>query len=305
VQISERRDARRLVVAVAAAILVHVGLFFGIPFLTSLDTAPLPDYGPIVVTLEEPRAALETPKPPPAPKPSPAPRPEPAASAAAAKPAASPSPAKPAASAPSATAAAPRRGPSFRQAGATTGTSAGAVDESIVSGPPPVTLPAARSTVPVSGEQRSGEAAQSGPTTAGSGGSLKSATAKLDTSLAGVSRAGTTGAAAASGGGTGTSAASSNIKWEDPSAAKGRKPTFEPETLWPAWVKDSGVLLEVRIQFSVNAYGLVTPLKRVQGSGYADVDDACMTAMRKYKFTAAIGAADIRGVALFYTKLKS
>ena len=62
-QLSERRDTQRMAAAVFAAVLVHAGLFVGIPYLTSLDTAPLPDYGPVVVRVEMPEAVLEPPAP--------------------------------------------------------------------------------------------------------------------------------------------------------------------------------------------------------------------------------------------------
>jgi TonB family protein len=301
VQISEQRDARRLAVAVAAAILVHVGLFFGIPFLTSLDTAPLPDYGPIVVTLEEPAAAFEPPAPQPAPSPAPAvtPAPQPAA-----QPAQAPKPATtPAATAPAP--ATPRRASgtsAFRQAGAATGTSAGSAPESIVSGPPPVTLPAVGSSATAgAGEQRAGEAVTlAGVHATASSGSLD--TRKLDSSLARTGTSGAPGAAAASGSGTGTAAAAADIEWENPAAAKGRELVSAPLPRLPVWVKELGLDLEVRIAFSVNAEGLVTSPRVVQGSGYPDVDDACLAALRQYRFSTATGAAAIKGSRTFRTK---
>jgi TonB family protein len=299
VQTAERRDARRLAVAVLAAILVHAGLVFAIPFLAGLDTAPLPDYGPIVVTLEEP-AAIEMPAPRPSPKPAPT-----------EKPAAKPVPtAKPAATAAGQPATASTAAPAttrtpgtsaFRQTGATTGTSAGAASESIVTGPPPVTLPAVGSTTPGSGEQTSGEAVLlTGKPPAGSGGSLD--TGKLDTSLARAGTTGGTGTAAASGGGTASSSAATSIEWENPDAAKGRALLSAPLPRLPDWVKDLGLDLEVRIAFSVTADGLVTSPKVVQGSGYPDIDDACLAALRQYRFSTAAGAKALKGSQTFRTK---
>jgi TonB family protein len=312
VLISERRDAQRLLAAIAAAVVVHVGLVFGIPFLTSLDTAPLPDYGPIVVRLEEPAVALEPPALQPAPevKPAPAPeaKPKPAVPATA-KPAA-PATAKPAVpaapktatAAPAAPAASRAPGSAFKQAGATTGTSAGAASASIVSGPPPVVLPAVGSSATAgTGEQRSGEAVVlTGRPAAGSGGSLESAKAKLDMSLAGATATGkpgtgTTGAAAASGSGTGTASVTADIEWENPGAAKGRQLVSAPLPRLPDLVKELGRDLEVRIAFSVNADGLVTLPRVLQGSGYTSVDDACLAALRQYRFSTAVGAAAIKG----------
>jgi hypothetical protein len=137
VSLSERRDARRLAAAVTAAILVHAGLFVAIPYLTSLDTSPLPDYGPVIVRVELPEAILE-PELPAAPVAAPEPQPAPAAKPApapAAKPVVrTPAPAAKPAPAPAAVApAAPTRtaGTSaFRQSGATTGVSAGAAEAS-------------------------------------------------------------------------------------------------------------------------------------------------------------------------------
>jgi TonB family protein len=299
VQIAERRDVRRLAVAVAAAILVHVGLIFAIPFLTSLDTAPLPDYGPIVVTLEDLLPALEPPPPPPKPVIAPAPKPVPAKPAPAVKPApAAPTTTKAATAAPAAST--PTRAPgtsAFRQSGATTGTSAGPAPASVAPGPPPVTLPPARgSTTPGSGEQRSGEAVATGAKPAGSGGSLKAEIAKVDSSIARAAPTGSTGAAPAASGATGgTAATGANIEWEDPDAAKGRELLSWPEVRLPDTVKRTGFVLQVRVAFSVNADGLVTSPRVVQGSGYPDVDAACLDALKKAKFTPAKGAVELNG----------
>jgi TonB family protein len=292
-----------MLAAVSAAILVHVGLIFAIPFLTSLDTAPLPDYGPIIVTLEEPEAVLE----PPAPKVVPA---VPAAAARAAPaptakptPAAAPSAAQPLATAPE---PAPRRAPgtsAFRQSGTITGTSAGTAAAQVVSAPPPVTLPAVGTTAPGSGQQRGGEGATLSGKPAGSGGSLTPAIAKVDTALAGAP--GSSATAPTSGGAADRAASGAGIAWENPSAAKGRRAISVQDVPWPTWVKESGQVLEVRIEFSVDAAGMVTSATVLQGSGYTDVDDACRKAMLKYKFTPSQGAPVIRGVALFTTVLKS
>jgi TonB family protein len=315
VQISERRDARRLIVALAAAIVVHVALYFGIPFLTSLDTAPLPDYGPIVVTLEEPAAAVEplAPRPAPAPEPIPEPTPEPTPVAAArpapapvARPAPGPAPAagaapKLAVDAGAVTAA--RRTPgtsSFTQSGPATGISKGAAAESIVSGPPPVILPAVGSTTPGSGEQRSGQAVTLSGRPATGSGTLD--TRKLDSSLAQAGTSGGTSAAAASG--TSTSRAASDIEWENPDAAKGRELLSAPLPRLPDWVKEQGLDLEVRIAFTVNAEGLVTAAQVAQGSGYPDVDDACLVALRNYRFSTAAGAKALKGSRAFSTRLR-
>ena len=299
-QISDRRDAQRLLAAVAAAIVVHVGLYFAVPFLTSLDTAPLPDYGPIVVTLEEPVTEVEPPKPPPVttPKPTPAPATKPAP-APAARPAPAAAPAAPAAAAPklavdAGAARAPTRAPgssAFRQAGTTTGTSAGAAKESIVSGPPPVTLPAVGSTTPGSGEQRSGEAVQlSGRPAAGSG---KIDISKVDSALAGPA-GGTTAPAPAAARTSGT--AGPVIAWENPSAAKGRDPRSDPVVeLSDAVRKQSLLPPEVTVIITVNADGLVSAATMEPSSGYIEVDKACIEAVRRVKFTAAPGAAPITG----------
>jgi TonB family protein len=159
------------------------------------------------------------------------------------------------------------------------------------------------STTVGSGEQRSGEAVRlSGPTTAGSGGSLVSATAKLDSSLARAGTTGGAGTAVASGSGTGTAAAAADIEWENPEAAKGRQLVSAPLPRLPDWVKKLGLDLEVRIAFPVNAEGLVTSPRVVQGSGYPDVDDACLAALRQYRFSTATGTAAIKGSRTFRTK---
>jgi TonB family protein len=297
VQIVERRDAQRLTVAVAAAVLVHVGLFFGIPFLTSLDTAPLPDYGPIVITLEEPAASFEPPAPAPAPAPVPQQAPEPKQ---APQPAAQPAPAPAAvAAAPKAVidagaAPVPKRAPgtpAFRQAGAATGTSAGAASASVVSGPPPVTFPAVGpSAAPGTGEQRSGEAVATGAKPAGSGGSLD--TRKLETSLAGAS-----GSTAPNVGGPAAQAPSgTGITWENPGAAKDRKPLSDPQVVLSDRVKEQALLPpEVTVYITVDADGVVSSATMAKASGYAEVDGACITAVRRVRFPAALGAAPIKG----------
>ena len=115
--------------AVSAAIVVHVGLIFVIPYLTSLDTAPLPDYGPIKVTLEEPtastaRAARAPAEDRAAPSPTPAERTTPAT--APEDRAGRPRRRLPQRPPHRRRLVAPRQGASsFRQSGATTGTSAG------------------------------------------------------------------------------------------------------------------------------------------------------------------------------------
>jgi len=303
VQVSERRDAQRLAVALAAAVVVHVGLYFAVPFLASLDTGPLPDYGPIVVTLEEPAAALESPPPMEAPKPTPAPQQELAPPPVPA-PAAKPAPAPAIRTAPATAAAAPKlavdagaapvatRAPSasaFRQSGAATGTSAGKATASIVPGPPPVTLPAVGSTTPGSGEQRSGEGVLlSGRPAAGSG-TLD--TRKLDSSLASPA-AGTAAAATRTSG----SATGPVIAWDNPSAAKGRDPRSDPVVeLTDAVRKQSLLPPEVTVVITVDADGLVSSAAMAPSSGYREVDNACIEAVRRVKFTAAPGAAPITG----------
>jgi TonB family protein len=260
VLISERRDARRLLVAVAAAILVHVGLFFFIPFLTSLDTAPLPDYGPIVVRLEEPEVAIE----PPARVPEVKPR-APGTSA-------------------------------FREVGATTGTSAGAASESIVSGPPPVILlPVGSSKTTGTGEQHSGEAVLlSGQTPAGSRGSLD--TRKLDTSLASAATTGTTGSGVATGRIPGTALAGPAIAWDNPGAAKGRDPRSDPQVKLSDSIRKQSLLPpEVTVVITVDADGVVSSAVMSPSSGNIEVDEACIVAVRRVSFPAAPGAAPITG----------
>jgi TonB family protein len=300
VQTAERRDAYRLGAAVAAAILVHAGLVFAIPFLTSLDTASLPDYGPIVVTLEEPLPALEPPAPPPEPEIAPAPKPEPAAPVAAAKPAPAPTPvpAKPAtaAAAPATTAEVPRAPhQSFTKAGGLTGTSAGPATEP--ANRPNIVLPRDLNTrsAPGSGEQHGGDAVATSAKPAGSGSSLKSATEKLDKSLAGAATTGTTGAAAASMSGSAAARGIGDIVWDNPEAARDRKLLAWPDPRLPETVKRAGLVLTVRVEFSVDANGLVTSRKVVEGSGDPEFDAACFEALGGVKFSSSAGARVITG----------
>ena len=296
-QLSEHRDMRRMAAAVFAAVLVHAGLFVAIPYLTSLDTAPLPDYGPVVVRVEMPEAVIEppppvaVPEPQPAPVAKPAPAPKPAAKAA---PAAKATPTAPTAAAPAVTTRA--AGSAFRQAGAAAGVSTGAAEASVTTGPPPITLPAVGTTTPGAGEQRSGvgESLTARPT----GGALD--TGKLDKSLAGAATGGATGAAGPGGAAaaTGTKPGpGSNIVWEDPAAAGDRGYVTKPKVVPPTSAID--FVYEVRVSFVVNAAGLVTSAKVTQGSGRTDVDNACVVAMKKAKFTSAPGSPDIKGMQLF------
>ncbi len=293
--LSERHDARRMAAAVVAAILVHAGLFVAIPYLTSLDTAPLPDYGPVVVRVELPEAVLEPEPATPLPEPRAEPQPAPA------KPAAKPAVRTPAPAAkatpPASTAAAPTRAAgtsAFSQSGAAVGVSAGTAETSIAPGPPPVTLPAVGTTTSGSGEQRSGEAVPL--TSRPAGGTID--TRKLAQSLASASAGGTTGAAGTGGTATGGKpGAGASIEWEDAAAAKGREYVVAPKVVLPASALD--FLYEVRIAFAVNAEGLVTSARVLQGSGRTDVDNACLVAMRQARFTAAPGAAEIRGTQVF------
>jgi TonB family protein len=300
VQLSERRDARRLGSAIVVAIIVHAGLFVAIPYLTSLDTAPLPDYGPVVIRVELPEAVLEP--PPPVAKPLSASQP---AVKAAAKPAPAPKPAaKPAAklapvpkTAPSAsTTAAPARaagGSSFRQAGAAAGVSAGAAAASIVSGPPPVVLPPAGQ----ASEQRAGVGESL--TTHSTGGTLDKG--KLDQSLAAAAAGGATGAAGTSGSTAAATGAKpgpgASLVWEDSAAGQGREYVKLPKVDLPKTAMD--LVYEVHIEFTVNADGLVTPIKVVRSSGHTDVDKACLDAMRGARFSSARGAPDIKGTQIF------
>ncbi len=193
----------------------------------------------------------------------------------------------------------------FRQSGATTGTSSGAAAASVTTGPPPVTYPAVGPTTPgLGGEQRSGEAVSLTSKTAG--GAID--TRKLDQSLAGAATSGAAtsapGATQAAGTGTPAAASDASIAWKNPDSAKGRTAIRVPDVAWPPWVKGSGEVLEVRIEFSVNADGLVTSARVLEGSGHADLDKACREALLKYGFTPSPGAAAIQGVAMFSTKLK-
>jgi TonB family protein len=302
VHLSEWRDAQRLLAAIAAAVLVHVGLYFGIPFLTSLDTAPLPDYGPIVVTLEEPLAAVEPPPRPPAPvpRPTPAPAARPAL-APAVRPAPAPGPAASAAAAPklavdAGAARAPARAPgasAFQQSGATTGTSAGPLTD-VRASPPKVDVPVQPSAPAYgSGLQRKGEAViVSERQTAGSTGALD--IPKLDQSPAAAPTGGT-GTAAATGSGTSAGAAG-DIEWENPDAAKGREPRSNPQVELSDEVRKQSLLPpEVTVVITVDENGVVSSAAMVRTSGIRAFDNACIAAVYRVRFSAAPGAAPITG----------
>lgn len=313
----DRRDARRLAVAVAAAVAVHAGLLVVVPLLTSLDTAPLPDYGPVIVRVELPAAVIE-------PQPAPAAASEPAPAAAtpaptpprtvakpvpAAKPATpAPKPATTAAAAPkpattTAQADAPARAPgtsAFRQSGAATGVSAGTVDASVTAGPPPVALPPAGVSTAGGGEQRSGEAvALSGRPTGGTG-TIDTSTKKLDTALA--ASGGTTGGSGSTAPGTATPGAttragSPTLIWDNATAAAGREWRVAPKPTVPSRLRD--FVYEVRIAFTANADGVVTTARVKLGSGDPELDEACRAAVLKARITSAPGAPLVSGTQVF------
>ncbi len=302
-QLSERRDARRLFAAVLAAILVHVGLIFAIPFLTSLDTAPLPDYGPIVVTLEEPEAAFRA-----------------ARTRTVAEAVPGPHPSAHGAAGPDREAGTDReagagsyerqrrprqhRPPSRRRPGhghivvPAVGRGSGhlggnglRVDRLGAA----ARCPAGRR-LDDPGHGRAafgrGRAAQR-EARPGIGGNARHEEARFvpRTHRNGRSDGGCRGV----GHGTGTAAAAAEIVWDEPDAAKGRGLLSWPDVRLPDTVGKTGLVLEVKVAFSVNADGLVTSARVEHGSGYPDVDAACLEALRQARFTRAKAATELNG----------
>jgi TonB family protein len=320
-----RRDVERLAIAVAAAVLLHAGVYFAVPAIVRLQARER-TYGPVTIHLElsSPLAVVE-PLPPPqtvslpeevarseaaVPEPQPAPvrpvakatpKPAPAAPAIRAR------PTERAAAAVQQLAADPnapitrRSGPAFQQVGPRTGNSA---VEAPVPGPEPTLPVTPRSTTPTSptaGQQRSGTAVDVGGRT--SSAPLDSSLQKLDKSLStagtaagsstGSSTSGTPGGSAPAATAVGTG--SPGITWEQPAAGRDRALVSAPLPKLPAWVSEQGLTLTVRVSFTVAAEGNITQARIAQGSGYSDVDAAVLDAVMKWRFSPEPGAAAIRG----------
>lgn len=81
--------------------------------------------------------------------------------------------------------------------------------------------------------------------------------------------------------------------WAD--ASKGRVPVSEPEPKLPAWVSTEGLALSVSISFVLMPDGLVSGVSLEKSSGNAEVDSAIKYAISRWRFTAAKGAAPVKG----------
>jgi TonB family protein len=200
-------------------------------------------------------------------------------------------------------------GPSFREAGARTGTT-----QTISSAPSTVPAP---SIAPqqqgkgnsgadpsgVSSVQRSGAGVLTSSSESVSSGSLD--LGQLDGALAGRgTRRSGPAASAGSGdgsrgggnGGQGRSGQGYSVIWSGADSGKGRMLIFPASPKLPAWVSAQGLTLSVSVNFILLSDGLIGGAAVQQSSGYADVDAAVVDAIRRWRFTPAEDAPPARGL---------
>jgi TonB family protein len=83
------------------------------------------------------------------------------------------------------------------------------------------------------------------------------------------------------------------IEWNNPSF--GRDPTQTPRPVLPDWVSRQGDRLTVVVSFELTPQGLLQDLKVEQGSGFPDVDNAVLDALRRWKFLPTTAADYVKG----------
>lgn len=286
-------DSRRILAASLAAVLIHVVLV-AIPLLSIMQTQ-LPQAGPLVVDLEASSIVTE----------------EPSGAAAAQPLTVASAPAAPAASASSASdfaiptpkaqsegeAAGTTRGPSFREEGNRTGSSA----QSPSAAAPPGPKPDFSTQAPAGGAPSAPPAKGQGVLVQGQGASPGGSLdlAPLDKALAGAKPAPGAGQPAGRPASPGERTGETGIRWDQPDAARSRKLLTSPEPKVPAWVYAQGLTLTVTVSFVVSPEGVIKTVTREKSCGYADVDAAVVDAVRHYRFSADSSALPIRGARSF------
>jgi TonB family protein len=139
-----------------------------------------------------------------------------------------------------------------------------------------------------------------------SGGSLD--LSQLDKALAGgttskggsATGSGAGGAAGGSGTGSSAGAGSGNgqgysLNWGGGGSGNGRTVLFKATPKLPAWVSKQGLTLTVKVSFTLLSEGLIGGVSLQQSSGYADVDQAVVEAIRRWLFTTSVGAPPATG----------
>ncbi|MBN1700174.1 MAG: TonB family protein [Spirochaetales bacterium] len=101
---------------------------------------------------------------------------------------------------------------------------------------------------------------------------------------------------AATGDTTGNSAGSdgsgTTITWED---NQNRKPVSTAKPVLPDWVSEQGLHLTVVISFILTPEGILTGFKVKKSSGYPEVDNAVIDALRRWKYPAVAGTKNVKG----------
>ncbi len=114
---------------------------------------------------------------------------------------------------------------------------------------------------------------------------------------------GSGGSGGGSGGGTGSGGGGGGggdypfqITWEDP--AQGRKPVSTPPPELPPQAKQ-GQRLQVVVEFTLTPGGFITLVNRIRSSGYTEVDNAVINAVRRWKFEPVRANRNVQGRVTF------
>ena len=157
------------------------------------------------------------------------------------------------------------------------------------------------------------------PGPAGKGSSENLDMRQLDRTIAGTGTGGSAGSGASKGGsgqgGTGTGQAGSGGtgsggsgpgsyrgNWDLPDASRGRKLEIDAKPIIPPWVSTQGLTLSVRVAFTLTPAGVIGAVSVVQSTGYSDVDNAVLDAIRFCRFSSTTSTALVKGVFTYVVK---
>jgi TonB family protein len=101
----------------------------------------------------------------------------------------------------------------------------------------------------------------------------------------------------ATGESTGDDGSGTTIKWED---NQDRPPLYRPKPDIPDWVSREGLHLTVVISFVLTPDGILSGFKVKKSSGYTDVDEAVVDALRRWRFPAVAGTGNVSGEITYY-----
>lgn len=122
---------------------------------------------------------------------------------------------------------------------------------------------------------------------------LDSAIAQADTGGRAVPQSGPSGASTGPAGAAQTSVEGFQIEWQNPSEGRLVLQSGQPEI--PGWVSEQGLRLQVAVSFVLKPSGYLSDIRIARSSGYSDVDTAVVSALRRFRFSASPGAADVHG----------